>query len=840
MGYTVLLVLLLAFLPGTILLRCSSSFRQASAVLSTEERLFWSVAISLTFSSVTALILAAFGTYDIDYLAFINGTITLALTLASQGHLKLQEATQPTRTVLAPLLLIGLALGTFFYVPPAEYIIGGRDPGVYVNAGVQISQRDSLIIEDSVVRTVPREYRHLFFPPRTNPRERGYDSVRFMGFFILDPSVGTVVGQFPHLYPVWIAIAYDVYGLTGVRYVLGLWAIFGVLAIYFVGAQLLGRTAAFAGAGLLTLHVAQVWYARYPNAEIIMQALIFTGLLAYARAHSSQSRLFATTAAVTIGLSLFAHITAVLAVAGTGLAALLGRASGHRIRFDFLLPLALITVIAGGYYVEILEPYAARPIMFINDLQLTHLPIIVSGALAMLLVVIALRQPKYAAIAQRWGPRIFIALIWIFACYALFFRTAGGTLAVHDADGLRTFTNYYLLPLGLATALLGWTIIAGHNFWTGSAFHFVGAIFMFFIFYKARVVPEHFWMARRFLPVILPVSLLLIGAAAFTRTSAHSWLPVPWLSTKKVYLLRTAFGVLIIGWLGVQYLQNTRPILRHSEFSGLIPKLEELAARFTPDDLVLVESRGSSDMHLLATPLDYIYDRNVLVFDQVTPHKQSFRRFVEWARTTYDRVFFIGGGGTDLLSKSTVATTVGADRFQVPEYEQTLNAYPTTVRHKEFDYGIYEFVPGRITSGVFDLDVGTADDLYVRRIHAKQQDHNGVTYRWTRDRSFISVLGTLATASSLTLYLNNGGRPDDAEETHVHLTLDNTPLGTYPVKAGFNSYTVSIPPGVARAVAAREEASELRIETSTWIPREHLGGSDDREVGVMLDRVVIQ
>ena len=840
MGYTVLLVLLLAFLPGTILLRCSSSFRQASAVLSTEERLFWSVAISLTFSSVTALILAAFGTYDIDYLAFINGTITLALTLASQGHLKLQEATQPTRTALAPLLLIGLALGTFFYVPPAEYIIGGRDPGVYVNAGIQISQRDSLIIEDSVVRTVPREYRHLFFPPRTNPRERGYDSVRFMGFFILDPSVGKVVGQFPHLYPVWIAIAYDVYGLTGVRYVLGLWAIFGVLAIYFVGAQLLGRTAAFAGAGLLTLHVAQVWYARYPNAEIIMQALIFTGLLAYARAHSSQSRLFATTAAVTIGLSLFAHITAVLAVAGAGLAALLGRASGHRIRVDFLLPLTLITVIAGGYYVEILEPYAARPIMFINDLQLTHLPIIVSGALAMLLVVIALRQPKYAAIAQRWGPYIFIALIWIFACYALFFRTAGGTLAVHDADGLRIFTNYYLLPLGLATALLGWTIIAGHNFWTGSAFHFVGAIFMFFIFYKARVVPEHFWMARRFLPVILPVSLLLIGAAAFTRTSAHSWLPVSWLNTRTNYLFRAALGVLVIGWLGAQYLHNTQPILRHSEFAGLIPKLETLAAQFTPNDLVLVESRGSSDMHLLATPLEYIYDRNVLVFDQVTPHKQSFRRFVEWARATYDRVFFIGGGGTDLLSKSTVATTVGADRFQVPEYEQTLNAYPTTVRHKEFDYGIYEFVPGRMTSGVFDLDVGTADDLYVRRIYAKQQDHNNVTYRWTRDRSFISVLGTPATAKSLTLYINNGGRPADLEEPIVRLTLDDVPLGMFPVTAGFNPYTVSIPPDVARAVAAREETSELLIETSTWVPQEHLGGSDDREVGVMLDRVVIQ
>ena len=420
------------------------------------------------------------------------------------------------------------------------------------------------------------------------------------------------------------------------------------------------------------------------------------------------------------------------------------------------------------------------------------------------------------------------------------FRTAGGTLAVHDADGLRTFTNYYLLPLGLATALLGWTIIAGHNFWTGSAFHFVGAIFMFFIFYKARVVPEHFWMARRFLPVILPVSLLLIGAAAFTRTSAHSWLPVSWLNTRTNYLFRAALGVLVIGWLGAQYLHNTQPILRHSELAGVIPKLETLAAQFTPNDLVLVESRGSSDMHLLATPLEYIYDRNVLVFDQVTPHKQSFRRFVEWARATYDRVFFIGGGGTDLLSKSTVATTVGADRFQVPEYEQTLNAYPTTVRHKEFDYGIYEFVPGRMTSGVFDLDVGTADDLYVRRIYAKQQDHNNVTYRWTRDRSFISVLGTPATAKSLTLYINNGGRPADLEEPIVRLTLDDVPLGMFPVTAGFNPYTVSIPPDVARAVAAREETSELLIETSTWVPQEHLGGSDDREVGVMLDRVVIQ
>ena len=57
---------------------------------------------------------------------------------------------------------------------------------------------------------------------------------------------------------------------------------------------------------------------------------------------------------------------------------------------------------------------------------------------------------------------------------------------------------------------------------------------------------------------------------------------------------------------------------------------------------------------------------------------------------------------------------------------------------------------------------------------------------------------------------------------------------------GFRPYTVTLQTDFAREVALREEASELRIETNTWIPRELLGGSDDRDLGVMLDRVEIR
>ena len=148
-----------------------------------------------------------------------------------------------------------------------------------------------------------------------------------MGFFVQDPEHGAVVGQFPHLFPASIAIGYGLDGLTGARRTVGVWAILGLLAVYFAGARLLGRPAAGAAAALLALHVIQVWFARYPNAEVVMQALLFAALLANARAHVDDDPFFAPVAGVLLGLLLFLRFDAVL-----GVAAVLGaaRAGGRR------------------------------------------------------------------------------------------------------------------------------------------------------------------------------------------------------------------------------------------------------------------------------------------------------------------------------------------------------------------------------------------------------------------------------------------------------------------------------------------------------------------------------
>ena len=72
-----------------------------------------------------------------------------------------------------------------------------------LNAGLQIAQRGSLIVVDELVASLPAGTRDLFFPQHHGAH---YYGVRFMGFFLVDPAVGTVVDQFPHLYPAAVAI----------------------------------------------------------------------------------------------------------------------------------------------------------------------------------------------------------------------------------------------------------------------------------------------------------------------------------------------------------------------------------------------------------------------------------------------------------------------------------------------------------------------------------------------------------------------------------------------------------------------------------------------------------
>lgn len=826
-------LLVIAWLPGAAWFRAPIAERNRRERLDAEERLFWQVLLSLASALIIVLALASVGRYRFEYLVGAQLLLTAIPVLLWRERLRFSAAPRPALSALIPIALIVLCSLRFF--PGAEYIIAGKDPGTYVNEGVQLAQRGAYVVHDEIVASVPPPFRDLFFSQHTldgKPRT-DYYSNRFMGFFLLDPAAGTVVGQFPHLFPAALAIGYGIDGLSGVRRVTPMLAILGLLAVYFAGRHVFGPTAAAAGAALLALNVVQIWFARYPNSEVLMQALVFASVLAVSRAQAGSDRFFSPVAGALLGALLFLRFDAVLVIAAVGAGVTLGILAGQRIVWGAAAALAALAVPAAVYLAGPLRAYAFYPLDFIGNMPWwQHVALLAVFAAAILLLAAASARPRLRQVVSSYAPLAIAAVCIIAALYALFLREPGGKLTDYNAYALRTFGNFYVTVPVVLAALLGYALGVRLAFWRSPAFFLLVAIFGFFFFYKLRIVPEHFWAARRFLPVLLPAALLLASVAAVGSIDLRGG---------RARLVRPLLGLIFLGLVAAHYVRVSAPVASHTEYAGLIPKVEELAAQFHDNDLVIVESRDAGgDTHVFGLPLAYIYARNVLVLNSARPPKATFAAFLQWAQGRYDRVLFMGGGGTDLLSHSYGVKPIWSDRYQVPEYQSAMNAFPRSVRQKEFEYGVYEFTPPVPRADRwFDLDVGTNDDLHVLRFRAKEPSE-GRTFRWTGAASAISVTTMQPGAKELTLVMGDGGRPPAAPPATVEVFLAGERLGRIAVDGPFRPYTLAIPADLARKAATAAEPVELRLVTTLWNPAEVLGTQDDRELGVMLDRVTIK
>lgn len=824
-------LLLVVWLPGAVLFRLPLWHRDRRATLDAEERLFWHVVLSVSWSLTLVLALAALERYRLSTLLWCNGGLAVGALVVWRSGLRYGAAARrPGWPAVLPLLLVALAVWRFF--PVSEYIIGGKDPGVYLSEGIQIAQRGTLVIHDPVVAGVPGFAGPLFFPPHY---EDEYYSVRFMGVFVQDLRSGRVVGQFPHLYPASIALGYGLDGLTGARQTVAWWGVLGVLAVYFSGARLWGRGAAFAAAALLTLHVIQVWFARYPNSDIVLQAGLFAALLAFARAHQDGDTFFGPIAAWVIGLQVFSRVDALLGVlvmmATVVLVWLV--APGDRLRTRFLVPVVITSAIGLLYLTSLMQAYFWRAATFVTHLPAALvMPTVVAAALTGAALVWLRRT--HAAHVRQYVPWLIVTVVLALAAYAYLWRAPGGRLVASDAHALRDFVHVYLWWPMFLGALVGLALSARRDFWRDPALVLTFCAFSVFLLYKLKIVPEHFWLARRFLPIILPGALLLACAAALGSLAG------PWRLWR---VARVAAGSLVIGAAAQQYAAAAAPLMPHVEYRNMIPYVEHLASAFGPRDLVIMESRDAgesgSDIHVLGLPLAYIYAKPVLVLHSAKPDRTLFRAYLDVALTQYDRVFFVGTGGTTLLSRQIVATPVSSDRVQIDEFEVTRDRLPRDIRKKEFDYGIYQLTIGHAEDGPFTLDIGVRDDLHVLRFYAKESTE-GRTIRWTQDASEVAVSGLRGTERDVELVMSDGGRPAEAPAARVAVWFNGVQIGDTAVAGGFRSYHFAVPAALAQAAARSDEPATLRLVSTVWSPREVLGTPDGRALGVMVDTVTVR
>jgi hypothetical protein len=337
-------------------------------------------------------------------------------------------------------------------------------------------------------------------------------------------------------------------------------------------------------------------------------------------------------------------------------------------------------------------------------------------------------------------------------------------------------------------------------------------------------------MARRFLPVILPGVFLLAAAAAVGSSG----------SGQRHTIGRRLAGTAVVAFIGWQYVVAAAPVAAHVEYRGAIHAVESLANRIADRDLVIVEGRNAqSDMHVFAVPLAYVHRRNVLVLDSPVPDRRMFEAFLADATKRYARVLFVGSAGTDLLSRRISASPVASGQVTLPEYATTAwNEYPSGPRTKNLGYNLYQLTLAAAERRGFVLDVGTLDDLNLVRFHARETTE-GRTIRWTGPQSFIAATGLTGAERELEIVMHDGGRPAQALEAAVEVFFNETPLGRIRVTKGFQTYRLVLPANIVQKAGESDDPAQIRLVSTTWRPRDFLGGTDDRALGVMVDRVEI-
>lgn len=204
-------------------------------------------------------------------------------------------------------------------------------------------------------------------------------------------------------------------------------------------ARLFGRGPAFAATAPLAVNVVIAWFARYPNAEVVMLALLPAALLAAARV-----MILGTATARSVRwpdgllvLLLFLRVDAVIGVAAIALAATLAHTQGHRIGWAFWLVLGAGVALWWPDLTGPMAGYAHYPLAFVRN----------EGAIYFaglgIVAVVAIpadsrRQPALVADTPRDGAGDGRGVRVPLGVYAFFFRVASGRLALHDAESLRT------------------------------------------------------------------------------------------------------------------------------------------------------------------------------------------------------------------------------------------------------------------------------------------------------------------------------------------------------------------------------------------------------------------
>jgi hypothetical protein len=713
---------------------------------------------------------------------------------------------------LAAVLLAAAALGAH----PGEHFAGGWDPGVYLAAGASVAHRGGLITRDPLLATLEPRERDALFPGARD------GAMLLPGFYVHDARAGTVVPQFQPLYPALLGLAIAAAGARASLFVNLALALGSALLLFALALRLRGARHALAAAALLALDVVQVWNAGFATSEVAAQALLLAGFVLLEDFLADGDAAAGALAGLAFGLAPMATVTAVF-VLPFALGAALAGGAPRRAAVPFGAALAVSLAHFALWSVVVAPQYLAGVAAYFPGLG-RAVPALSAAVAALALAAWAAgdRLRPLAAAARRAAPALLAAALVLACCW---FGALRPLLSPSEPARALLKLSWFVTPWVLLPAAAGGAaLLARGGRRTETALLLAGFAMLFFFLHSPRMYPSYPFTLRRFTPLALP-------AIAY----AAALLPAALLASRR-RAARAGGGALLAAAL-VAPLWGNREFVRQRDWAGLAGFLEALDAGLPAGGLLLCQGR------LPAYALEHFAGRTVLVLDRDGAARASAVEDVALRRlaagepvtllTPAETPWSARLGFAPLFSRRLVTTRI----------DQELARRPVRGRRVELDYAALrvtqlgpgtaaERFPARVDVGENALGLGEGFPVVV----ALGGDP-AARGRWTAAAAEMTVPWPPAGGAAVVLRAASGrGRRAPAR---VRLLLDGVPLGAaLEAPAEFGELHFGAGPELpAPAPAGRRR---LRIESSTWNPREAgLHGYPDG-LGVLLDWVEIR
>ena len=859
--------LLLFFVPGYITLRALKVKE-----LDLAGGLFLSVFSSVLLSSWLGLLLAEIAHFSLRSLLLLILIYSVSMAVVFRVRPNWSKLPRPRLDIGYWILVIVVVAGLLFFCP-FESVLGTADSGVYLGMGVNIAKTGAIRAYDPLLTDLTGDIKEDLLYSYRLPY--GSELMRFFGdgVRIWDMEQGMFFSQQNHLYQVWIAIFYSIFGMkTGVNpfapldllgilghfsttpiflYVTSLFGLLGVIGLYFAGKALFDDKVGLLASFLLAINIVQMWFSRWAMSEVLTQFLVLGSLYSFASYVKTSHRYFGLLSGFGLGVAVLSRADGIFLIVPVALYFVYLRLA-KKLRSEhlyFFVPFAALLlhwIIHSLFFSRGQFSAIGRALPYFSSIG----PLAVGGALliaALLLLALLNYHKLVSALARissfgKWIRPAIAVLIVLLALYAYFIRPstadpemvyyhpAGGMIRTYNEENLVRL-GWYVTPLGLLLALGG--LIAMISKETDESVMFflgVAMLYSFVFLHSALVNPIHIYWIRRYITVVIPSIMLFISYGLCQISNLKSQIPNSLPRIRQILV-----AVLAIA-LAASFFHTSLALAGQMPYQGVVAQMTRFAEQLSDRARVVFESPLVGDP--FALPLTYLYGRDSFVLQGQDPNNEQFFDLVGRWRERGREVFYIAHDGlTRVRSDDYVFSPVGEVALDIPLPETSFDHLPKGIVRNPYDLEIYQIEPAwkaGVPTYPFSLDVGRFDYGYLMSGFYAREGSPGGWYRWTGKTAEI-LLPWAPEGESLVLSLAVGSqRPTGVEPARVALYLNDLLLERFDLGNEFKTQTIIVPSDSIADPQAK--TALLRLETNTWIPAE-AGLADVRELGIVVGRI---